>query len=235
MRDVSFAESPSQLIQRFQSLWRVKLRLTVIVNLCFWTLYLFLSRHALVQIHTLPLTRLDRWAGFRPDWAWVYESIFVLTGVIPWMICKRTDMRRYIIGFTLLSAVSFAVFALFPVAAPRPANLEGNHFLSFITRIDGPLNAFPSLHGACLVYTLLLAHRLFGRKLHPIIWVVFLVWATLILYATLATKQHYAADLLAGGILGWSADWLAWRNSEAEDSTVASTARNTGATSQEVV
>ena len=79
--------------------------------------------------------------------------------------------------------------------------------------MDGPLNAFPSLHAGYLVYTIALARRLFGRQLHPGVWAILWVWAMLILFATLATKQHYALDLLAGGVIGCAADWFAWRNS----------------------
>jgi len=158
------------------------------------------------------MTFLDHWAGFQPTpWAWVYESNFLITGIIPWLMVSRMELRRYAIGFTLLSALSFLIFAVFPVASPRPVNLEANDTLIFITRIDGPLNAFPSLHAASLVYTIALARRLFGRQLKWSMLAGLLVWASLILFATLATKQHYAVDLLAGGLIGWLADWFAWR------------------------
>lgn len=215
------------------ALWPAKLSLTVILNVWFWGFYLFLSRHALFPVHRLPMTCLDRWSGFQPyPWAWIYESNFLITGFIPWMMCSRVELRRYAIGFVLLSGLSFIIFAVFPVASPRPANLEANAALLFITRVDGPLNAFPSLHAGCLVYTIALARRLFGRRMHPVASAVLLVWGVLILYATLATKQHYALDLLAGGLLGLAADWFAWRNSGSGAIASASTRRKSGVVSQ---
>ncbi len=210
----SSADSGFFFWRRFAALWPLKLAVTAVVSVLFWSFYLFLSRHPLLPVHPLPITWLDTWAGYRPSpWAWVYESIFLLTGVSPWLIISREQMRRYIVGFALLSTVSFVVFALFPVASPRPPDSQLSAFLIFITRVDGPLNAFPSLHAGCLIYALALIRHLFGPQLRPPVAILLLIWAGLILFGTLATKQHYAVDLLAGGLLGWAADWVAWRKS----------------------
>lgn len=219
--------------QRIAILWPLKLGVTVVVSVFFWSLYLFLSRHPLFPVHTLPMTWLDEWAGFRPSpWVWIYESIFLLTGVAPWLIVTREELWRYVIGFTLLSAVSFVSFALFPVASPRPVNLETNDFLIFITKVDGPLNAFPSLHAGCLIYNLALVRHLFRRRLSTLVAIALLIWAGLILFATLATKQHYALDLLAGGLLGWVADQVAWFKSARGDKDSTKIRRNSTVTSQ---
>lgn len=203
------------------------------VSVIFWSLYLFLSRNSIIKVHELPMTALDRWAGYHPSpWAWIYESIFLLTGVAPWLIVSREQLRRYLTGFAMLSLISFVVFVIFPVASPRPEGMEASAFLLFITHIDGPLNAFPSLHAGCLIFNLALIHRLFGRQLHPFISVALWIWAGLILFATLATKQHYAVDLLVGGLLGWVADWLAWKSFGAGDNAAVKTPRNKEATSQ---
>lgn len=232
MLDASSVECGVRWWQRIRALWPAKLGLTVILNVWFWGIYLFLSRHPLFPIHILPMTCLDQWAGFQPDpWAWIYESNFLIAGAIPWLMTSRAQLRRYATGFALLSGLSFVIFALFPVASPRPANLEENATLIFITRVDGPLNAFPSLHAGCLVYTIALARRLLGRQLHPGVWAILWVWAMLILFATLATKQHYALDLLAGGLIGWAADWFAWRNSVRGAIASASTRRKSSVAS----
>jgi membrane-associated phospholipid phosphatase len=233
MPDGSSVEAGVHGWRRFGALWRAKLCLTVILNICFWGFYLFLSRHALFPVHRLPMTWLDKWSGFQPyPWAWIYESNFLITGLTPWLMSSREELRRYTIGFVLLSGLSFMIFALFPVVSPRPANLEEYATLLFITRVDGPLNAFPSLHAGFLVYAIALARRLFGRRLNPVLLAMLLVWGMLILYATLATKQHYALDLLAGGLLGWAADWFAWHNSGSGAIASASRRRKSGTASQ---
>jgi membrane-associated phospholipid phosphatase len=226
-------EPSCSIWERLAVLWREKLFLTLTFNLFFWAGYLFLSRHAFFPVHKLPMTWLDNWAGFRGHlWSLVYESNFLL-GAVPWFIASRPTLRRYVLGFGLLSIVSFAIFALFPVASPRPANVhEEGLFLIFITRVDGPLNAFPSLHAGTLVYNLALARRIFGLKLNPIIVAGAIVWASLILFATLATKQHYAIDLLAGGLIGLAADWFVWRSARPEAMASASTRLNSDVASQ---
>jgi membrane-associated phospholipid phosphatase len=232
MPGASFVEYRLHCWRRLTTLWRAKLGLTAVFNILFWGFYLFLSRHALLPVHTLPMTRLDRWAGFQPHlWAWVYESNFLLVGVVPWLIDSRVELRRYATGFAFLAAVSFVGFALFPVASPRPTNLEASPFLIFITRVDGPLNAFPSLHAGSLIYTLAWARRLCGGRLKPWVAALLIGWAALILFATLATKQHYALDLLAGGLIGWAADWFVWRNPISGDIASTKTRRNSGVAS----
>ena len=229
----SSADSGFPFQRRFTALWRLKLGVAAAVSVLFWSCYLFLSRHPLLPIHTLPMTGLDTWAGFQPvPWGWVYESIFLLTGITPWLIISQEELRRYVSGFALLSIMSFALFAVFPVASPRPADMHASAFLIFITQVDGPLNAFPSLHAGCLVYTLALVRRLFGCRLNPLVAIGLLFWAALILFGTLATKQHYVLDLLAGGLLGWAADWVAWRTAGGGDNASMNVRRKRAVTSQ---
>lgn len=233
MPGASSAETKLDLIGRLKAIWQLKAVATLAVSVFFWSGYLYLSRYAFFPLHELPMTMVDRWAGFRPQpWSWIYESVFLLTSIIPWLMVTRDELRRYLTGFTLLALASFAVFVFFPVASPRPANIESTPFLIFITHIDGPLNAFPSLHAGCLIYNLLLAHRLFRNAMHPLTTCALWLWALLILFGTLATKQHYALDLLAGGALGWLADWVAWRSFKGNESAAENTRRNSAATSQ---
>jgi membrane-associated phospholipid phosphatase len=229
----SFADSRTSWLARIAALWREKLFTTIALNILFWSSYFFLSRHALFRPHPLPMTWLDAWAGFRPyPWVWIYESNFLLVPAIPWLIVCREELRRCVIGFILLAIVSFAIFVAFPVASPRPVDLGTNPFMLLIARADGPFNAFPSLHASTLIYTLALAKRLFGRSLNPLVFAVLILWAALILFGTLATKQHYAIDLLAGGLIGLAADWLVWRNSSRGAIAVANTRRNKDVASQ---
>ena len=108
---------------------------------------------------------------------------------------------------------SFTLFLFFPVMGPRPTTPDSDLAIQVIRGYDGALNCFPSLHAAFLVYTGALVWRMFHR-IAPW-WVILscLAWGAAIMYATLATKQHYALDLVAGGLLGGVADWLAWRSS----------------------
>ena len=229
----SSVDFKSRWLCRLATLWREKLCLTLALNILFWSAYFFLSRHAFLPIHTLPMTWLDNWAGYRPyPWVWIYESNFLLVGLIPWMIASRDELRRCVVGFIMLAVISFAIFVVFPVASPRPHDLGTNPFMLMIAHADGPLNAFPSLHASTLIYTVALAKRLFGVRLNTFIFLALIVWAGLILFGTLATKQHYAIDLIAGGLIGWLADWALWRNGAREAIAVANNRQSNDVASQ---
>ena len=160
----SFVELSREVLRRFTAQWRLKLALGLLMNAVFWTGYLLLSRHAVHPIHTLPMTSLDEWAGFHPGgWIWAYESAFLLSGIVPWLIETREEVWRYVCGFAILCITSFVIFALFPVASPRPVELRAYPTRLFLTRWDGPLNAFPSMHAGCLIYVLATVQKLFGH------------------------------------------------------------------------
>ena len=192
--------------------WRLKLSLTVLFNLLFWSGYEVLGRHAFFPLRAVPMTWLDRAVPFQPEpWAWVYLSQFTFTSTLPWLLSTRDAIRRYATGLVVMTLTSFLIFLFLPTPCLRPAQVGGSGAMKLIVAFDGLLNAFPSLHATFLAYMSALAWRMFGRAIP--MWGVALwaLWGTAIMYATLATKQHYALDLAAGGLLGWTSDWLAWR------------------------
>jgi membrane-associated phospholipid phosphatase len=201
------------VFRRVQVLWRQKLLLSVAVSGIFWTGYSILARHAWFPLWTPSRTWLDTAIPFQPEpWAWIYLSQFLIAGVLPWMIDTREILRRYVNGVMLMTGVSFAVFFLFPVASPRSVDVsELSGPMKWIVILDGTMNAFPSLHAAFLVFLAGLAGRMFRASLRPWMIAAGAGWGAAILYATIATRQHYAADLIAGAAVGALADWLAWR------------------------
>ena len=211
----SSSESWRGVLFRLGSYWRLKLLLTVALNLFFWAGYGYLSRHAWFPLVTPPLTWVDRIVPFQPaGWSEIYLTEFAFTAIVPWLITSREALRRYAIGLLVLSSVSFLCFLLLPVASPRPAapGDEGLHRL--ILRWDGSYNAFPSLHAGFLVYTFAVAWRMFRGGNRPWAWALGTIWGLLVLYSTIATRQHYFLDLPAGAGVGAAAA-LAWRRSKA--------------------
>ncbi len=204
------------MLGRLKTEWRLKLALFVVVNAVFWTCYLVLSRHAFFPEHTVPVTVIDRAVGFQPaGWDWVYLSQYLFTGTLPLLLTSRADIRRYAVSLAMMCPASFAIFLLFPTRGPRPADVGGTFPMEWIANADGPLNALPSLHAAFIVCMAALAWRMFGGAAPRTVVLISIVWGGAILFSTLATKQHYALDLLAGGALGWLADTVAWRGARA--------------------
>lgn len=203
------AESFNELRGRCVALWRMKLALLVGLTVGFSVPYIYLAHRPLFTPHDLPLTWLDRVAGFNPQWVWVYQSVYLLTGLLPWLGQTREQLRRYIIGFAILCALSFAIFIFLPTRIPRVAieNPSGMYWLLLL--YDGPYNAMPSLHVGFLFCTLC-----FARRVCPIlpyaVWVALIVWFGLIAWSTLALKEHYAVDLVVGIAFGWASHLAAW-------------------------
>lgn len=195
--------------QRVRAHWRLKLLMLVGLTISFCGPYLFLAHNAFFPVNELPLTVLDRLAGFDTRWVWVYQSVYLLTGTLPWLATQREQLRRYLIGFVLLTSVCIVIYIFWPIRVPRPVVEDAGGMYWLLLCYDGPYNALPSLHAGFLYYTLAFARRVYGPP--PVGVAVGLIgWAVLILWSTLATKEHYAVDLAAGIALAVVCDMAAW-------------------------
>jgi len=74
------------------------------------------------------------------------------------------------------------------------------------------------LHAGLALYSLLFGLRVLRGALAPAarraVTGLGTLWVALILYSTLATRQHWAIDLPAGMALAFAAYALAWRSAE---------------------
>jgi PAP2 superfamily protein len=191
------------LPRRLRAHAMLKLGLTAGLVVAFCVPYFALQRFPLRTPRTLPLSTLDSQVPFRPGWAVVYQSLYVLMPLVAWLADSPEALLRYARGFVALSGAGFAVFLAFPVTGPRPPVAATEGLYGLLVRYDSPLNTFPSLHVALAVYSLLFAqHLLAGAgRAAPGLIVSSAAWTTAIAYSTLATKQHYAIDLPAGMLL----------------------------------
>jgi membrane-associated phospholipid phosphatase len=126
----------------------------------------------------------------------VYASVY-LEAALPIVLLRTTrEYLRLQAGCVVMSLLAFAVFALAPMAYPRPhPDLHGavQALLAAEWTVDGPACTFPSLHVA---FAWLLAFALGGKSgLRRALW-----WinAALISVATLLVKQHFLVDVVAG-------------------------------------
>lgn len=156
---------------------------------------------------TIPVTWLDRIVPFEPGWIWAYASLAVLVPIAPLMAPQRADLKAYGLGLAALCIPCFMIFLLYPVLGPRPVAPEAvGGLYGFIVSVDRPSNSLPSLHAGLTTYSLLYLWRVLAPALdgsgRRILTGLSLVWAGMILYSTLATKQHWLLDLPAGVLLG---------------------------------
>ncbi len=216
----------------FLAHWRLKLLVTAAFNLFFWVGYEVLGRHAFFPLRAISLTWLDQAIPYQPQlWGWIYLSQFSFTSLLPWFLRIRSDVLRCTAGLAIMCSLSFAVFFLFPVPPPIRSISAGEPFsMAIIAAYDGSYTCFPSLHAAFLCYMAALAWRLFQKSMPPFGWLLCALWGLGILYATIATRQHYALDLAAGAAVGGFSYWLAWRGS---DKACATTRSSSGVASHE--
>ena len=216
--------------------WRLKAQLSAAVAPAFLLGYFWIQRHPFFAAHHPPETALDAAIGFAPGWTWVYESLYIPLNLVAWLSRERGELFRLVLAIGIASVVGFGIFVLYPTVGPRPPMDQSGGLYGMVVLFDRPGNALPSLHAALLACTLTHAARI-GLKY---LWLgALIVWSGLILYATLATKQHYAVDLAAGFALGLIATWLAWlgagQTAPSGDALSASSKRlsNSGRVSQE--
>lgn len=200
---------------RLTACWREKIAvwLGLAVGIC--VPYFGLQRVEAFPPWRVPETGLDRAIAFEPDWIWVYVSIALLVPLAPALAREAGALQRYAVGLALLCLPCFVLFWLAPVVGPRPEIAPDHALYGWIVSVDRSTNSLPSLHAGLAVYSLLFIGRVLQDELPRGPWIAWSlmgwIWGAAILYATLATKQHWLVDLPAGMALAWGAHWLAWR------------------------
>jgi membrane-associated phospholipid phosphatase len=208
--------SPTPLRARLRACLPQKIAVLLGLTVGICVPYATLQRQPVFPLRTLPVTPLDEWIGFEPGWIVAYLSLALLVPLAPMLAVRRDELARYAKGLALLCLPAFVVFLLYPVAGPRPEIDSGHPLYRWLTGIDTPSNAFPSLHAGLTVFSLLFVYRVLwsdlGGPARAALGSVGAVWGVAILYSTLATKQHWTVDLAPGMLLACAAHAWAWRN-----------------------
>jgi membrane-associated phospholipid phosphatase len=190
--------------------WRYKLAVSAIISVVFWSAYLLAQRFPLGIVRPAPSLPVDAWIPFLPAAVYLYESLWAMQAVAPWLMRDLRDLRVYCRALFVILAVAVFIFVLWPTASPRPVcPASANALYRALIRVDLELNAFPSLHAAFALYSALGCRVVFKGLRCParamgVIW----VWTAGILAATVLTKQHTVLDVAAGALLGWAGHCL---------------------------
>lgn len=200
------------LLGRLRSNFGLKVLLLLTLPVLVTVGYLAVQRGIIFPEHKIPLTWFDRIIPFQPRWIWAYLSLYLLNPIGPLFTRSRQDLLRYARGILFLFACGFVCFVFFPVAGPRPLSADSYWLYLRLIEIDRPYNSFPSLHAGCAVYAVLFAgyasadttRRILRACLLSLGW----IWVALILYSTVATRQHFFLDLPPGILLAWLAHRL---------------------------
>lgn len=177
----------------------------------FFGAYFYLLRNPASPVTTMPLTAIDRLIGFEPLALPIYLSLWAYVSLPPMLMHTRRAIIEYGIWIGSLCLVSLLIFYFFPNAVP-PAMIDWDryHGMAFLKNMDAAGNACPSLHVATAVFSGFWMHWLLPQgRFHKAARLANAVWCIAIVYSTLATKQHVALDVLAGGALGTLFAWYA--------------------------
>lgn len=152
----------------------------------------------------MPVIFIDELVGFEPFALPAYLSLWAYVSMPP--ILMRTPGQIIEYGFWIggLCLVALGIFYIWPTAVP-PANIDWAAYpgMAFLKGVDAAGNACPSLHVATAVFSGIILDRIFvtlgmggGYRLFNG------AWCLAIVYSTIATKQHVAVDVFAGGAFG---------------------------------
>ena len=177
----------------------------------FFAVYFTLIHHPLFQPVTVAITRLDHAVSLQPLALIPYVSLWAYVALLPALLIDRRELIGFALGCVALAVVGLLIFLIYPTCTPN-AGTDWSLYpaLQFIKKADTAGNACPSLHAAFAVFTGLWFARLLPRLGAGLLSQSFnLIWAGLIVYSTLAIRQHVALDALWGSLLG---AWVAGIN-----------------------
>lgn len=189
---------------RFRSRWWLKaLGIGVAISV-FMCAYFALLRHPQFAVTVIPRTPPDHWIAFTP-WAIVpYASLWLYIGIVPSLLQLRGEMAPYVVSALAVSVIGCGIFYFWPtVIAAAPIDWSPWPAVALLKSADATGNACPSLHVAFAVLTGIWLAWLLRRVGAPR-WphVINVVWCLLIVWSTVAIRQHVMLDVAAGAALG---------------------------------
>jgi membrane-associated phospholipid phosphatase len=156
-------------------------------------------------------TALDAAIPFVPWTVWVYLAVFPMAFLPLFVVRSRALFTRTMAAYAAVMAVSFVVFAAYPVTSTGlradTASLDPSAFsewaVGVLYTLDPPFNLFPSLHlsvAGLAAFAAWEARRSYG--------VPAFAAAAAIGVSICTVKQHFVVDGLAGAALAavaWAA------------------------------
>lgn len=177
---------------------------TTLFNALFFVGYLHIQQHPPHMPITVPATSLDRMISYQPQLLSAYVSLWIYVGAGPALQRSYPEIAAYTLWMAALCVTGLTIFYLWPTQVPPvwhgAATSSG---LSVLHRLDQTGNACPSMHVATATFTLVRLDEVFRSTRAPRFFRLFnSAWFVVIVYSTLAIKQHMALDVVAGALLG---------------------------------
>ena len=172
-----------------------------LLTIFFYLCYFLIPSISFIEPKKVLYLTIDNKINFDSNFTILYLSIFIYMP-FAWIFIKYLfELKQFAFGIVLQNLVAVIFFTFYPMFIDRP--ILNNHDLYFyLIKIDKSTNTFPSLHASFTVYSFLWINQIFKnlKRFSLLIRFFFFVWGVLILYSTLAIKQHVVIDLLSGGL-----------------------------------
>ena len=182
-----------------KQMYLLKMGLIVLVITMIFVPYLLIQKLSIFEITIIPETTVDRLIPFNDGFIWVYNTLSLFAIIVTFQFTEKRELLKYVGGILVISIASMLIFVFFPTECPRPP-LEGTtEFYQYFITLDKPSNALPSLHISVVLYTMLTV--VINVEMNRAFKVILGVWCAVIIYSTLATKQHLMLDVYAGVLL----------------------------------
>ena len=176
---------------------------TVFIGL-FFAGYFYVQRHPAYTPLMMPVTPLDLMIPFQPYALLAYVSLWIYVGAGPGLQRTFADIAVYSLWMAGLCITGLVIFYFWPTQTP-PLNMDPSGLSAFtvLHRLDKTGNACPSMHVAVAIFTVGRVDEVLRSTRSPV-WLrlVNAAWFVVIVYSTLAVKQHVALDDAAGALLG---------------------------------
>ena len=184
---------------------KIVLYLGLTVGIC--VPYRYIQDLPKTTTYTFFPTALDTAITFDPNWVWAYISISLLVPLGPALCVTKRQLIGYAYGLAVVCIPSFVIFFLFPVEGPRPDVAPHHGVYQLLVGLDRNWNSIPSLHVSLTMFSIYFTLSVLNADnslkgsawLRPIMW----TWGAIVIYSTLATKQHWAYDIPPALVLGW--------------------------------
>ncbi|MEQ8833460.1 MAG: phosphatase PAP2 family protein [Miltoncostaeaceae bacterium] len=148
------------------------------------------------------------WLVTVANWIYIFGHWPLIAAVLTWLyLVARPDFRILRDAMFISGAIGLVIFALFPVAPPRLGVLEVVDTVSERSMtyralqppsLTNPYAALPSLH---VGWNLLLGIMIWRVGASPLLRVFAVVMPALMVFAVVATANHYVVDVLAGAVV----------------------------------
>jgi len=204
-----------QMLRRLRAyFWLKAFGITVFMGL-FFVGYFHTLRNPVRPVLQMPLTALDLAIGHQPAALLAYVSLWVYVGFAPGMFHQLRHLVVYGLWAAALCSTGLLIFYLAPTAVPpyrASIDLLQHPGFAILQGVDAAGNACPSLHVATALFSAVWTAR-FLQHIGAPLWarLVNWLWLALIVYSTLAIKQHVVLDVVAGVALGGAFAWASLR------------------------